>query len=119
VQDPDGKIRRHLLSVRDHHGKTTMTLGTKLALAYLEAKNIKLEAGKDGVLKLGKANFLPLEESAGGYVNADVGGYQILSNFYRTLAGYPKISISDVLQDRIPANLIKGRMSLLPQLPKV
>jgi CHASE2 domain-containing sensor protein len=51
VQDPDGKFRRHLLSVRDHHGKTTMTLGTKLALAYLEAKNIKMiECGSKAYL---------------------------------------------------------------------
>lgn len=116
VQDPDGKIRRHLLSVRDHHGKTTMTLGTKLALAYLEAKNIKLAAKKDGVLQLGKAKFLPIAESAGGYVNADVGGYQILSNFYRSSTGYPQISLTDVLQDRIPTHLMKGRIVLIASI---
>ncbi len=88
VVDADGKVRRHLLSVRDHHGKTSLTLGTKLALAYLDAKNIRPEnTSKDGILKLGKAKFVPLQENEGGYVRADVGGYQILANFHRLQGG--------------------------------
>jgi len=115
VVDSDGTVRRHLLSLRDHQGKTSMTLGTKLALAYLEAKNIRPEAsGKDGTLiKLGKAKFRPLQENEGGYVRADVGGYQILANFHRLRGGVPKISITDVLEDRVPANLMRGRIVLI------
>ncbi|GAB4208078.1 MAG: hypothetical protein Fur006_66590 [Coleofasciculaceae cyanobacterium] len=114
VLDTDGTVRRHLLSVRNQQGKTILTLGTKLALAYLEAKNIKPEtSGKDGILKLGKAKFRPLQENEGGYVRADVGGYQILSNFHRLPGGVPKISITDVLEDRIPTNLMQGRIVLI------
>ncbi len=115
VIDGDGKVRRHLLSLRDGQGKTSFTLGTKLALAYLEAQNIRPEAsGKDGTLiKLGKAKFLPLQENEGGYVRADIGGYQILANFHRLRRGFPKISMTDVLEDRIPANLMQGRIVLI------
>ncbi len=122
VLDADGKIRRHLLSVRVseaspqgiRYGKTIMTLGTQLALAYLKAKNIRPEStGKDGILKLGKAKFMPLQENEGGYVRTDVGGYQILANFHRLRGGFPKISITDVLEDRIPANLMRGRIVLI------
>lgn len=115
VVDADGKVRRHLLSLRDGHGKTNMTLGTKLALAYLESQDMRLEAsGKDRTsIKLGKAKFVPLEENEGGYVRADVGGYQILANFQRLRGGFPKISITDVLEDRIPANLMRGRIVLI------
>lgn len=114
VVDTDGKVRRHLLSVRDHHGKTSMTLGTKLALVYLTAKNIRPEAsGQDGILKLGKAKFRPIQENEGGYVRADVGGYQILANFHRLLGGVPKISMTDVLEDRVPPNLMRGQIVLI------
>lgn len=115
VLDADGKVRRHLLSVRNYQGKTIMTLGTKLALGYLEGQNIQPEvSGKDGTLiKLGKAKFRPLQENEGGYVRADVGGYQILANFHKTRGGVPKISITDVLEDRIPANLMRGRIVLI------
>jgi PAS domain S-box-containing protein len=117
VVDADGKIRRHLLSVRNQQGKTTMTLGTQLALAYLDAKNIRPEAsGKEGILKLGKAKFRPLQDNEGGYVRADVGGYQILSNFHRLRGGIPKISMTDVLEDRIPTNLMQGRIVLIGTL---
>ncbi len=115
VLDTDGKVRRHLLSVRDPNGKTSMTLGLKLALAYLEAQNITPEAsGKDSTLiKLGMAEFLPLQENEGGYVRADVGGFQILANFQRLRGGVPKISLTDVLEDRVPANLMRGRIVLI------
>lgn len=122
VLDADGKVRRHLLSVRvsetssqgTRQSKTSFTLGLKLALAYLEAQNIKPQStGKNGVLKLGKAQFLPLQENDGGYVRADVGGYQLLSNFHRLHGGFPKISLTDVLEDKVPANLIRGRIVLI------
>jgi PAS domain S-box-containing protein len=115
VQDADGKVRRHLLSVRNRQGETTLTLGTKLALAYLEGQNIQPDvSGKDGTLiKLGKAKFQPLQENEGGYVRADVDGYQILANFQRLRGGVPKISVTDVLEDRIPANLMRGRIVLI------
>jgi|GEM_PF-3445966 len=114
VIDTDGKVRRHLLSVRNPEGKTNLTLGTKLALAYLEAENIELEnTDKEGILKLGQAKFRPLEENEGGYIRADVGGYQILANFHRLRGGVPKISLTDVLEDRIPNNLMQGRIVLI------
>jgi adenylate cyclase len=114
VLDADGKIRRHLLSIRNRQGITSMTLGTKLALAYLEAEKIKPPTtGKDGIILLGEAKFRPLQENEGGYVRADVGGYQILSNFHKTHGGVPKISMTDVLEDRIPANLMRGRIVLI------
>jgi adenylate cyclase len=114
VVDADGKVRRHLLSVREGRDKTILTLGTKLALTYLETQNIRLQTnGNTRTLKLGKAKFLPLEKNAGGYVGVDVGGYQILSNFQRLRGGFPQISLADVLEDRIPANLMRGRIVLI------
>ncbi|HEY9832014.1 MAG TPA: CHASE2 domain-containing protein, partial [Stenomitos sp.] len=115
VPDADGKVRRHLLSIRNRQGQTTMTLGAKLALAYLQGQNIPVEAsGKDKTLiQLGKAQFQPLQENEGGYVRADVGGYQILANFLRLRGGVPKISMTDVLENRIPKNLMRGRIVLI------
>ncbi|MEW6498121.1 MAG: CHASE2 domain-containing protein, partial [Cyanobacteriota bacterium] len=115
VLDADGKVRRHLLSLRDRQGKTSMTLGAKVALTYLSAQNIHAFAsGKDGTrIKLGKVQFLPLQENEGGYVRADIGGYQIFANFHRLREGFPKISITDVLEGRIPANLMRGKIVLI------
>lgn len=121
VLEADGKVRRYLLSVRvrknrqnGSQAKINLTLGAKLALAYLEAKNIKLEASsQNGILQLGKAKFVPLQENEGGYTRADVGGYQILANFHKSRQGITKVSITDVLEDRIPNNLLQGKIVLI------
>ncbi len=125
VLDGDGKVRRYLLSLRVKDSKTKnenrekiiLTLGAKLALTYLEAKNIQpQDGGKDGILQLGKARFVPLQDSEGGYVRGDVGGYQILANFRKSQQGVIKISISDLLADRVPANLLSGKIVLIGSL---
>jgi adenylate cyclase len=111
LPDRDGKVRRHLLSVRIRD-KTSITLGTKLALHYLKARNIKTQI-KDGAIQLGKAKFIPLQENDGGYSRADIGGYQILANFHRLKNKFPRISITNVLENRIPNDLMLGRIVLI------
>lgn len=115
VIDSDGKVRRHLLSLRDQNGKTSMTLGTKLALVYLENQNIKPapREGNSNIIKLGKAKFQSLEGNEGGYIRADVGGYQIFANFQKLRGGIPQISLTDVLENKIPAHLMRGKIVLI------
>ncbi|HEY9616147.1 MAG TPA: CHASE2 domain-containing protein, partial [Microcoleaceae cyanobacterium] len=114
VVDSDGIIRRHLLSV-SQRGKTMLALGTRLALRYLEQHQVTPQAGADGnTIQLGKAQFRRLSPNAGGYVNADVGGYQILSNFLRLPSGkIPKIPIRYILEGRIPNERFQGQVVLI------
>ncbi|BAZ08161.1 periplasmic sensor hybrid histidine kinase [Calothrix sp. NIES-3974] len=112
--DEDGRIRRHLLSLRDTTGKTYFTLGSRLALTYLAAKNIQPIPNHDySHLRLGKAVFSPLTANAGGYVNTDFGGYQILANFQILRQGFQKISITDVLNNQTPSHLFTGKVVLI------
>jgi CHASE2 domain-containing sensor protein/signal transduction histidine kinase/FixJ family two-component response regulator len=114
VLENDGKVRRYLLSIRVDEEKTHLTLGTKLALTYLETLNIKLatDSSKE-ILKLGKAKFVPLQDNEGGFVRADVGGYQILANFRNSHPGVTKIPVFDVLENRIPSDLMRGKVVLV------
>lgn len=115
VLESDGKVRRYLLSVRvNDRNKTYLTLGAKLALTYLEKLNIKpISDGRKQTLKLGKAKFVPLEDSEGGFVRADVGGYQILANFRSAHQRVTKIPLLDVLENRVPKNLMAGKVVLI------
>jgi CHASE2 domain-containing sensor protein/nitrogen-specific signal transduction histidine kinase len=117
VPDIDGRIRRGLISMRissssGKQTKTILTLGTKLALIYLASKQIEPERiDPDGTrIRLGKTQLVALENHEGGYVRADIGGYQILTNVRREHLEFSRISLTDVLQDKIPANLIAGRI---------
>jgi adenylate cyclase len=112
VLDADGKVRRSLLSVRQDNGKSLMSLGARVALDYLAQRQITPQP-QGTVIQLGKATLSPLQSHDGGYRGADVGGYQMLSNFYRPATGVAHISLSDVLADRIPAGLMTGKIVLI------
>ena len=75
-------------------------------------------------LQLGKAKFIRFKKNDGGYVNADDGGYQFLSNFPKPACsegcgdksyGFRTIPLKDVLDEnkKIPQNWIKDRIVLI------
>lgn len=115
VLDTDGKIRRSLLSLKDKSGTTISSLGTALALTYLDAEGITLQMtdSAKNQYKLGKAVFTPFNANDGGYSFADAGGVQILSNFRNLRQGFRTISMTDVLEGRISADLVRGRVVLI------
>lgn len=112
VLDLDGRLRRGLLYLITADG-TSASLGLRLALIYLETKGITPEATDNQFLKLGKAVFVPFEANDGGYVRADAGGYQILLNFRGAAQSFQIVSLSDVLEDKVPHSLIRGRIVLI------
>lgn len=120
--DIDGRVRRALLSVRLNSGKTMHSLSARLALLYLETKDIKLKAidQPNSGFALGKATFVPLQEDAGGYVHADIGGYQILLNFRNhancwgeTCRPFLTIPIAEVLESRVGKEIMRDRIVLV------
>jgi adenylate cyclase len=112
VLDTDGKVRRGLISIH-RRGKTTLALGPKLAIAYLKTKGIQPQRSAVGEVQLGKATYRVLQPNEGGYVRADVGGYQILSNYLRFRDPIPKISLQDVLNRQFPPGLMRDRLVLI------
>ena len=112
VPDADGKIRRGLLFLTPKSGSALPSLGLKLAGIYLEAVGITPTADTNGFMKLGKAVFVPFEENDGGYVRADAGGYQILLNF-KGAAPFERVSMTDVLENRVPPSLVRDRIVLI------
>ncbi|MBE9010530.1 CHASE2 domain-containing protein [Pseudanabaenaceae cyanobacterium LEGE 13415] len=112
VLDADGKIRRALISTQ-RNGRTRLALGTRLALFYLATKGVQPQRSTTGEVRLGKAIYRPIASNVGGYVRADVGGFQILSNYLRVQQNIPRISISNVLANRIPTGLMRDRIVLI------
>ncbi|MFB2895862.1 CHASE2 domain-containing protein [Aerosakkonemataceae cyanobacterium BLCC-F50] len=113
--DTDGKIRRSLLYLRDSDNRSIFTLGARLAFFYLDSQGIKRQPlnADQTRFQLGRATFTPLQSNDGGYVRVDTGGYQILSNFPKFPKGFRTISITDVLQNRVPQDLMRDRIVLI------
>jgi adenylate cyclase len=112
VLDADGKVRRSLISIQ-RNGKTRQALGTKLALLHLAKLGIEPQRGENNEVRLGKATYRPIQQNEGGYVWADIGGFQILSNYLRPQQSIPRISISTVLKQQAPADLIRDRIVII------
>lgn len=111
VVDEDGVLRRLILFPIP--GEPLPSLGLALAMTYLNDKGIAPTADSKGYMKLGKTVFTPFAKNDGGYVGADAGGYQILLNFRGPARSFTSVSVKDVLENRIPANLMRDRIVLV------
>ena len=108
--DSDGKIRRGFVLVGSRVG-----LGVQLAMMYLQPEGIELELRdkERNIYGLGQATFNPLTKNDGEYTDKDMGGYQILINYRGSTDKFPTISLQDVLEDRIPPDLMNDRVVLI------
>lgn len=114
VLDTDGRIRRSLLYLRNQDNQSIATLGARLALIYLEDKGIRRQPlSNPNQFRLGRVVFTPLQANDGGYIGVDAGGYQILANFPKFQQGFRTISVTDVLQGRLPRDLVRDRIVLI------
>jgi diguanylate cyclase (GGDEF)-like protein/PAS domain S-box-containing protein len=120
--DGDGRVRRSLLFSGDYNN-IRESFALKLVKLYLKEEGIiskRIKNNKE-YLELGKAVFPRFQPYDGGYADTDAKGYQFLSNFpklgcrnsSKTSCGFQKISMRDVLANRIPENLIKNRIVLI------
>lgn len=112
VPDADGKIRRGILFVQAKDGEQVPSLGLTLALMYLETQGTIPDPTAIN-LQLGQAVFTPFEANDGGYTGADAGGYQTLLNFRGPARSFQTVSMSAVLEDRIPPDLVRDRIVLV------
>ncbi|MGL4883584.1 MAG: CHASE2 domain-containing protein, partial [Waterburya sp.] len=110
VLDSDGKIRRALLSTVGSDQQTRFSLGTQLALHYLQEQKIKLEPINNHRYRLGKAVFERFTPHSGGYIGADAKGYQILLNFWGTKANFKQYSLTKILKNEIATEDIRDRL---------
>lgn len=113
--DKDGRVRRSLLYLRTQDDRSIFTLGARLAFSYLDKQGIFRQPfnPEQTKFRLGRAIFTPLQPNDGGYVGMDAGGYQILSNFPKFQHGFHMIALTDVLQGRLPRDLVRDRIVLI------
>lgn len=109
--DNDGKNRRALVIGQAESG-LMQGFGVRLALDYLEDQGIELEAinPDQQIFGLGKATFIPLSKNDVFYKESDLGWYQILVNYRGRLDRFPNISMTDVLENRIPEKFFRDRI---------
>ncbi|ELS01566.1 putative transmembrane sensor domain protein [Xenococcus sp. PCC 7305] len=115
ILDTDGKARRGIVLLGKPDGEVIQGLGVKMALLYLEQQGIELEAidAERKIYGVGKAKFVPLSSNDGEYHQEEMGGYQILLNYRGELDKFTHISLTEILEDRLPENFFKDRLVLV------
>jgi CHASE2 domain-containing sensor protein len=127
--DPGGTLRRSILiSVpQAFNGKLPSehicnyanaenqlpSLSFQMVLRYLQPKGIELEPTKSTDLKLGKVLLKRLTPKAGGYHKADTVDFQMLINYRSAKNAAKVVSLSDVLDDKVEAAAIKGKIIMV------
>ncbi len=111
VVDTDGVLRRGMLFPIP--GDPLPSLGLAMATAYLKEQGIQPQAASNGSMKLKNTIFNPFETNDGSYIGADAGGYQILLNFRGNTHSFRYVSVMDVLENRIPNNLMRDRIVII------
>ncbi|WP_013320338.1 CHASE2 domain-containing protein [Gloeothece verrucosa] len=114
IFDPDNTVRRGLVQLSANN-ETIYSFSFRLAYLYLEKeKDVSLTVIKDpDIWKLGKTVFRPLEANDGGYVRTDAGGYQILINYRGGDRHFETVSMTDILEDRVPPDWGRDRVILV------
>jgi len=112
IEDGDKVVRRGMLIITSQSGKHLTSLGLSVALKYLRKSQIKLKFDSDSNVVLGQTTFRRFTKNDGGYVGADAGDNQTLLEF-RPPNSFPVVSVADVLQNRIGADLFRDRIVMV------
>ncbi|HEY9727965.1 MAG TPA: adenylate/guanylate cyclase domain-containing protein [Chroococcales cyanobacterium] len=112
--DTDSKVRRMLLYVQPRKGETVYSLSLYLALLYLERDGIAPEIipGTKN-WRLGQTTFARFRGNDGGYVRADDRGYQLLLKYRGAAQHFKTVSMTDILQNRVPKDWGRDRIILV------
>lgn len=115
--DPDGVVRRCLLTAQKKDGEVAYSLALQTALKYLTPPKIfpQPSGDKTGAIQWGKAKFFPLNTNSGSYKLSenDVKGYQILFNYRWADSIANTVNLKDVLAGKIDPNWVRDKIVII------
>ncbi len=112
--DSDGTVRRNLIFAWNEEG-IHYSFALRQALLYLKAQGITPNPSKINpkYMQLGKAVFFPLEGNVGVYQKNETGGYQIILNYRAGKNIAKRVSVTDVLNGKVPPELVHDKIVLI------
>ncbi len=119
VQDREGTLRRHLLSMNPNptsHCTAAYAFSTQLALRYFADDNITASFTPTSDLKLKQTVLQRLRDRFSGYQSIDAQGLQLLLNYRQTSSPKdiaPQVTLTDLLQGKVNPKAIQNRIVLI------
>ncbi|MEG4066047.1 adenylate/guanylate cyclase domain-containing protein [Microcoleus sp. Pol11C2] len=112
VVDPDGIVRRNLIS-RGYGKNTFFSLSSTLAFAYFDSKKIPYKTIKNDIFVVDKTVFSKLRSHSGGYQKIDAKGYQILLDYRSGENIAESVTLTEVLDGKVDPKLVTGKIVLI------
>lgn len=112
VLDTDNRVRRGLLSIETAND-VRLSLGTRLAIDYLDHHKVPLNQLPNGEMQLGHAHLWPLDHNPGIYHRDNIGGYQILLNYRGDRDRFRHYSLQQVLNKQLPSGSLTGKIVMI------
>lgn len=119
VEDKGSIIRRHLLSLTPppaSNCKAQFSLGTLLALDYLNAKGFTIQTTPEGYLQVDDVILPTITSHTSGYQGIDARGHQLLLN-YRSMKSLEdvayQVTLQEMLDGRVDPNSVKDKIVLI------
>lgn len=114
IVDPDQTLRRHLMFMipyPDDPCPIDSGFSIQVAQQYLAGEGIVLKQDSESEFYLGSTRFQDLSVNSGPYLPKNMGGFQMVLNYRKTVA--QTVQMSEILQDEVNPNLIKDRVVLI------
>ncbi|PHM07026.1 CHASE2 domain-containing protein [Nostoc sp. 'Peltigera malacea cyanobiont' DB3992] len=118
--DRDSKNRRYLLFTTNPNNPNNInedkySLALRLVIKYFQTKGIELKTGKNdpNTMRFRGIELPRITHNFGGYVNVDDGGLSILMNFRNTSKPFHVVSLRDILNGKVDAELLRDRIVLV------
>jgi diguanylate cyclase (GGDEF)-like protein len=115
VLDADGVVRRNLILMWKSDASIFYSFAWQMVFQYLKEEKLQPRINLFPIKKItwGKAVFLPLEKTSGGYVNIDNAGYQIMLDYRQPSKSFNQISLTNVLEGNFDPLLLRGKIVLI------
>lgn len=117
LNDEDSKNRRYLLYTPNpkNINEDKYSLALRLVTKYLNAKGIEPQTGKNdpNTIRFRGIELPRITHNFGGYVRVDDGGLSILMNFRNSNRPFNIVSLRDILNGQVDAELLRDRIVLV------
>jgi adenylate cyclase len=114
IVDADNKVRRSFVYVQPDPQTTYYSFGLLLAAHYLDDEGIDPSQDPEtGIWQFGDTELPRFEANDGGYVRADVEGYQTSINYRGGSRHFETVPMRDIVENKVPPDWARDRVILI------
>lgn len=119
VTDEDGVLRRHLLGMLpplqtpNSRCNVNLSFSVQVAFQFLHQQGMVAQFTPAGDLQLGEKLFPTLRSRSGGYQGITSGGSKLLLNYRSTTEIAPRITLTQLLQNKVNRQFIQNKVVLV------